>query len=503
MGQVVVAETYSESHKKRYREFLSQVGHDVVFESDKWVCDAYLRNPSDYRSKVTISFKTTPEMFKEMMKYFAIIRLLNGIRPVGIKGTVNGVAKFLAYLTKINLHLRIEQLTPSIASQYKSYLDGLSLSGASKSSFWQSVHVFLKEINGFENRRLKNPFVMNPYMEYKRYAYKYIPEDVLKRLDVVFYTDEIELKFRLIYWLLRLIPSRISEILGMKIDCLKQFNGHYQLFIPTWKQNGGHREPILRTIRLGNEGISALLIELIEKQKKETLRIQEHLKEQEKGGLFAYQDSIVLDGTRYDKQTYRLMKWNVVSKMLKDVCVKYEIRDTSGEIYHLTSHQFRHNGVTDRLVAGFTMEQIAEMTGHHGNAMIFESYTHLNLMPEKIIEKQRYVLNEPEGKAMMFAGRILNFDEQLEKRLLKNIRAHRVRGGVCSDVTGCKNDMFTCLECEYFIPEKEQLPYFMEQLIEWDKKVEIFKGIESINRMAQKNRGLFHNVINRLERGGK
>jgi len=150
---------------------------------------------------------------------------------------------------------------------------------------------------------------------------------------------------------------------------------------------------------------------LIEKQKKETLRIQEHLKEQEKGYLFAYQDSIVLDGTRYDKQTYRLMKWNIVSKMLKDVCVKYEIRDDTGEIYHLTSHQFRHNGVTDRLAAGFTMEQIAEMTGHHGNAMIFESYTHLNLMPEKIIEKQRYVLNEPEGKAIMFAGRILNLDE--------------------------------------------------------------------------------------------
>ncbi len=145
------------------------------------------------------------------------------------------------------------------------------------------------------------------------------------------------------------------------------------------------------------------------------------------------------------------------------------------------------------------MEQIAEMTGHHGNAMIFESYTHLYLMPEEIIEKQRYVLNEPEGKAIMFAGRILNLDEQLEKRLLNNVRAHRVRGGICSDITGCKSDMFTCLECEHFIPEKEQLPYFKEQLIEWDKKVEIFKGIEAIKMMAQKNRGLFQNVINQLE----
>ncbi len=79
MGQVVVSETYMESHKKRYRDFLKQVGKDVEFESDRWVCDAYLRNPSDYMSKVTISFRTTPERYKEMMKYFAIIRLLNGI----------------------------------------------------------------------------------------------------------------------------------------------------------------------------------------------------------------------------------------------------------------------------------------------------------------------------------------------------------------------------------------------------------------------------------------
>jgi len=82
---------------------------------------------------------------------------------------------------------------------------------------------------------------------------------------------------------------------------------------------------------------------------------------------------------------------------------------------------------------------------------------------------------------------------------LKNIRAHRVRGGICSDITCYKSDMFTCLECEHFISEKEQSPYFKEHLIEWDKKVQIFKEIESIKKMAQKNRGLFQNVINQLE----
>ena len=54
--------------------------------------------------------------------------------------------------------------------------------------------------------------------------------------------------------------------------------------------------------------------------------------------------------------------------------VRCVIKGEDGEIYKITSHQFRHNGVTDRLRAGFTLPQIAEMTAHHGTAMIYGSY---------------------------------------------------------------------------------------------------------------------------------
>lgn len=88
----------------------------------------------------------------------------------------------------------------------------------------------------------------------------------------------------------------------------------------------------------------------------------------------------------------------------------------------VTTHQFRHNGITDRLAAGFTAAQIAEMTGHHGDAMIFNAYAHLNLMPETIREKQNYVLaerQESDKRYVLFGGRILNMDEQVEQRLMK------------------------------------------------------------------------------------
>ena len=101
----------------------------------------------------------------------------------------------------------------------------------------------------------------------------------------------------------------------------------------------------------------------------------------------------------------------------------YGVRDQDGNLYKVTTHQFRHNGITDRLAAGFTATQIADMTGHHGDAMIYNAYTHLDLKPETIIEKQEFVSQESgtrDERYILFGGRILNISEQLEKRLLKN-----------------------------------------------------------------------------------
>ena len=65
-------------------------------------------------------------------------------------------------------------------------------------------------------------------------------------------------------------------------------------------------------------------------------------------------------------------------------------------------------------------------------------------------------------------------EEQTEKRLLKNIRALRVPGGICGDVTDCKCDMWSCLDCEHFIPDKEQLSYFKGQAGELKIKAKRF-----------------------------
>jgi hypothetical protein len=190
----------------------------------------------------------------------------------------------------------------------------------------------------------------------------------------------------------------------------------------------------------------------------------------------------------------------------KRICELYGVRDENGKVYNLTSHQFRHNGITDRLEAGFTLEQIADMTGHHGNAMIWNAYSHLDLKPKTILQKQRYVLNEPkppDNPYILFGGRILHMEEMLEKRLLKNLRAHKVPGGICGDVTGCKSDMWDCLECGHFIPDRDQLSYFEEQASAWRSKADRFSDFPAIHANALRNADLFERIAAKLLGGEK
>ena len=360
-------------------------------------------------------------------------------------------------------------------------------------------------MNGWDGEKLKNPFSVSPYCRQRKYDEKYIPEDIANQLDHIFKKDEIDLYLRCVYWILRLIPSRISEVVGMPIECLKRFDGKYVLFIPTWKQNGGWRKPATRSIHLEEKGIAAYLIALIKEQQETARKLQEHIPDNKQGVLFTYRQRYVFPNKEpyYSRLCFVATGANIRTKF-QDICARYGARDQDGRLYKVTTHQFRHNGITDRLAAGFTAAQIADMTGHHGDAMICNAYAHLDLKPETIIEKQEFVSEESgsrDSRYVLFGGRILNMNEQLEKRLLKNLRAHRVRGGICSDITGCKSDMRNCLDCKFFVPDAEQKEYYIDQIALWKEKQDRFQAFPLIRENAERNIKLFENVLKKIDEG--
>ena len=67
-----------------------------------------------------------------------------------------------------------------------------------------------------------------------------------------------------------------------------------------------------------------------------------------------------------------------------------------------------------------------EMTAHHGSAMIYASYAHLDLFPETLTEPWNYFCETPEKESpyTLFVSSILNMEVITEARLLANLRAH-------------------------------------------------------------------------------
>lgn len=503
MNSAVIAETFSDAKKTEYIGFAERLGTNVRFTSDKWICDTLRRSPSEKAGVFTLYFDRIPALHKDTVKYFAIISLVQNKSIATVKTYICDLIRFFDFWTIHKGNGALYTCDGFAATDFYQYLESRDLAEATNIGIWSSMSTFFKTMNGWDKQQLKNPFSISPYCRQRKYYEKYIPEDVVNQLDYIFKKDEIDLYLRCAYWILRLIPSRISEVVGMPIECLKRFDGKYVLFIPTWKQNGGWHRPVIRSIHLEEKGIATYLIKLVKEQQEAARRLQEYMPDNKQGALFTYRQRYLFrrEDPYYTRLCFVATRDNIRSR-LQDICVRYGVRDQNGNPYKVTPHQFRHNGITDRLAAGFTAAQIADMTGHHGDAMIYNAYAHLDLKPETIIEKQEFVSQESgtrDERYILFGGRILNMSEQLETRLLKNLRAHRVRGGICSDITGCKSDMWNCLECKSFVPDAGQRDYYVEQVALWRAKQERFHEFPLIRENAERNVKLFEHVLKRID----
>lgn len=488
-------ELYDELQNQRYIQFLCSISSNSAFTDDVWVCDKRNVKLGNEMHKLRIYFSKTPVLHKEITKYFAVLRFIDGLTVSSVKLDVYNLNVFFEFLENTDL----SDADYHTATEFKIFLDKNGYAESTKARIWSTLNMFFRKMNGFNGVKYRNPFTKNIYQYDKLIDSKYITENIANKLDKVFMNEEIHLTYRCIYWILRLIPSRISEILGMEIDCAKPFDGHFIITIPTWKQNGGYLEPIKRLIHIKDEGMGGYLLDLIRKQQEISRKCQEFLTENQKNALFTYQNSIKLKSGTYNRNGYIVATRRSVCYRFKNICEQYNIAGDDGKLYSVSSHQFRHNGVTDRLRAGFTLPQIAEMTAHHGTAMLYGSYAHLNLFPETLIEPIKYTTEE-ENPYVLFGGRILNMDAITESRLLKNLRSHRIPGGICVDVTHCQSDMWDCIACKNFIPEKEQLEYFKEQAKSWGEKSEKFQNQELLRNNFKELSANFDQIVEKIRK---
>lgn len=502
----VQPEYESNENREMLLKRLSQIGSNIRFEADKWVCDTRVKSAGQVMSDYTLYFASIPVKYKELFKYFILIRLGSvGVRT--LNASLTYYKHLFNFLDESKNYLSLKDVDKKFVKDFELYIYNLNLAKSTKESIWSCSKIFFDSLSGWGELPKKNPFgAINPFKrtrkDYKSDD-KYVPELVTNQLDNLFKDKSISIHERLVYWLLRAIPSRISEITGMKIDCLKpSYDNKLVLFIPTWKQNGGHMQPELRSIYLNPEGeLEKFLIEMIKQQQQIALSLQDKVKT--KGYLFTYQNPREKKG----EKAFLILNRRIIQDSFNSICKKKNVKDDEGNDFRLTPHQLRHNGITDRIEAGFSFIEIRDMTNHKGNSMIWNTYYHPR--KEVTLSRQKKLLklsknNNETKKPIYFKGRILNLDTHIEERILKNPRAYRIMEGehsigICSDVTGCRSSMFECLDCEYFVVNAGDLEYFKKQVSAWKIKVEQFNGRKQALENAQHNLKLHKSIVERIE----
>lgn len=253
----------------------------------------------------------------------------------------------------------------------------------------------------------------------------------------------------------------------MTVRCLKQLSADtYTLTIPSFKQSGPYVPSDIKLIEVRYEGMGKLLVDLVAAQRDEVVS---HLGSDAELLFTSRTYRLMRDpktgGRRYKPHgsAFKPKKQGSCNRFFARLCEYRGLLDEHGEPYSPTTHQFRHNAISDRMNSGlFRAIDLLPLTAHHNTKMIEQSYTHTSV---KDLRK-----DDP----VVFRGRIINtddparFDRILAKPFAK--RVHRI--GLCSDARGCSADRSRCLSCSYLVPDADDLDYYQNELDDWRSKQE-------------------------------
>ncbi|MFA2821555.1 tyrosine-type recombinase/integrase [Bacillus wiedmannii] len=484
--------------KDDFKTSLSIFSSDSSFEENIWIMDKVKKAENYRKSDYSYYFSSVPELYKDFVKFYILLCLIKGRSHGNLSSHLHGLITFFKFIDSNYGVTPLKEFTKQMINHFEIEIrDNETFSKATKESIWSSINGFFKHMvnfNGMPNRKLTNqtnPFSRNAHD--RLVNQKFIPISLMNRIDDIFMNKDILHHIRTIYWICRLIPSRINEVTTVPIDCLKEYReNEFTLTLHMYKQNGGYIRPELRVIHLKYDDMGKYLIDLIRKQKEISLSLQEELPIEKRGLLFTYEDNL--------HKRKHLLTSGTVRKNFNKILAQQNVVDESNNLFQVTPHQLRHNAITDRIYEGFSLLEIRDMTAHKSNTMLEGSYIHPEKNEIKKIGNKVNQENEPAG-GVYFKGKIINADNPIVvRRLLSKPRAHQIgRLGICSDITGCKNDMFECFTCSFFVPNADELDYFKEQVTQWEKKVGLARNNPLLKENAEYNLKLSKAIVEKIE----
>ncbi len=301
---------------------------------------------------------------------------------------------------------------------------------------------------------------------------KPIPEDVFDKILYHAVHDEKDVLTKAGIIIQSQTGLRINEVLSIREGCVKRTSDGYDYMeVTLGKTEKG--EPIIHKVFI-NDLVKNVIAELSEATAK--LRKESGLKE-----LFVIRN--------YGIRVLNTEKWT--SKRLPHFIERHDIRDSKGNLYPLTSHQFRATFVRElikrKVSISMIMKQYShvsiEMTAHYLTLQeeeVKEIYSDMILSPESKIAGLR--AKEIKGKLdTLFHGKTEEEIDDVITNLSKTISFNPLPTGVClydfrrgncTDGDGC-----FFYNCPNYITEVQFYPILKDELDLLEKEMARLKEL--------------------------
>lgn len=177
----------------------------------------------------------------------------------------------------------------------------------------------------------------------------FIPDDILKQINEALKAEKNPyLKYGIV--ILESTGMRIGDLLKLTTDCIKShlISGH----TITWFDHKARKERA--PLPVGAECVMA-----VDKLIQATKGLREEAGEHIKGLLFIYKPPLGRGAGNL-----RVIQRGTIESWFDDFIKHNNILDADGELYNLTSHQFRRTLGTDMLSKGTNINIIQQVLGH-------------------------------------------------------------------------------------------------------------------------------------------
>lgn len=282
--------------------------------------------------------KSLSTLYREVHAFFfQFIRFADTRNITSLKGLTNtDVDHFISYL-----HTTISERTKK---PFGTGMQRISLNTLKSIIRWCQLH----RPNDVPTTEI---FTGNEYIGVNRkLKIDFIPDDVVAQINESLKKEENPyLKYGII--ILQSTGMRIGDLLKLRIDCIKpHLISGYTI---EWTQHKGRKDKTPMPVR--SECVAA-----IEKLIEITAELRDEVDEKDKDTLMIYR---VLHGKCYGKvMAINSVRFN--NDWMKKFIKKNNIKDTNGDYYNLTSHQFRRTLGTDMLSKGTNINVIQQVLGH-------------------------------------------------------------------------------------------------------------------------------------------